>query len=73
MSKIFLLLSVSCAIVFICGCDNNIARDKDVLMKIVKAQYWHINMKNYCKDSHDELILSIEKGGEILMQKKYLA
>ncbi len=72
MSKIF-LLSVSCAIVFICGCDNNISRDKDVLMKIVKARYWHINMKNSCKqDSQGELILSIENGGRILERKKII-
>lgn len=73
MSKIFLLLSVSCAIVFICGCDKNITREKEILMKIVKAQYWHVNMNKSCKqDFQGELFLSIEKGRKILERKKII-
>lgn len=73
MNKIFLLLLVSLAISFIYGCDNNTISDKDVLIEIVNARYWHINIKNTCKqDSPGELILSIEKGGEILLRKKII-
>ena len=62
MNKIFLLLPVSLAIVFICGCDNNTTSDKDILINVLKAQCWYVNMKNSSKqNSQGELILSIEK------------
>ena len=49
------------------------SREKELLMKIVKAQYWHVNMKESCKqDFQGELFLSIEKGRKILERKKII-
>ena len=73
MNKIFLLLPVSLAIVFICGCDNNTTSDKDILINVLKAQCWYVNMKNSSKqNSQGELILSIEKGDKILVKKRII-
>ena len=73
MNKIFLLLLVSLAIVFISGCDNNTTSDKDILTTVLTAQGWYVNMKNSSKqNSHGELFLSIEKGRKILERKKII-
>lgn len=49
------------------------SREKEILMKIVKAEYWHVNMKKSCKqDFQGELFLSIENGRKILERKKII-